>query len=498
MKTHLLIRVWILWILVTAFAEAQQPDAINVEDDSNRYSNTNRIEIRHRDTFLMGEHITVRSNEVTQSIALLGGSALIEGTVEGELVVIGGSATIKGKVQHDVVVVCGSVTNQGTIEGSLISVLTANHLGSRSVINRDLTVVAGPIEQESGAIVRDDRIVIPIFFNLTTFSWIHDWIKQGLFYLRPFPPGVTAIWFISGFMLILYLFFSLVFAKPLNTCVGALDSRPLASLVTGIVTLMLIGPIFILLAVSVVGIIAIPFVACGLVIMHLFGNICVYRELGHQIGKQLGLSVLSHPMTAFVFGMGLFCLLYMVPIIGFIVKSLVLVMGLGAVILAFFGSMRRDKGDSNGSTVMYTPPQRDTISETNSSSETTSSLPRVGFWLRFWASVLDISLVSFLLAILGSPHLIPAAWIIYHIGLWTWRATTMGGIVLGLRVVRLDGQEITFAVALVRGLASCLSAIPLFLGFFWAGWDADRQSWHDKIAGTVIVREPKGTSLILF
>jgi uncharacterized RDD family membrane protein YckC len=102
------------------------------------------------------------------------------------------------------------------------------------------------------------------------------------------------------------------------------------------------------------------------------------------------------------------------------------------------------------------------------------------------------------MALLHNPELIPFAWIAYHIAMWTWRATTMGGIVLGLKLVRLDGKEISFPVALVRGLACCLSAFPLFLGFFWAGWDAERQSWHDKIAGTVIVREPKGSPLILF
>jgi uncharacterized RDD family membrane protein YckC len=45
-------------------------------------------------------------------------------------------------------------------------------------------------------------------------------------------------------------------------------------------------------------------------------------------------------------------------------------------------------------------------------------------------------------------------------------------------------------------LASVFSAVALGLGFFWAGWTRNRQSWHDRIAGTVIVRMPKGMSLI--
>jgi uncharacterized RDD family membrane protein YckC len=84
----------------------------------------------------------------------------------------------------------------------------------------------------------------------------------------------------------------------------------------------------------------------------------------------------------------------------------------------------------------------------------------------------------------------------YHIGMWTWKATTIGGIVLGIKVVRLDGQPMNFAVAFVRCLSSVFSIVALGLGFFWAGWDRERQAWHDKIAGTVIVRVPRGVSLV--
>jgi uncharacterized RDD family membrane protein YckC len=36
----------------------------------------------------------------------------------------------------------------------------------------------------------------------------------------------------------------------------------------------------------------------------------------------------------------------------------------------------------------------------------------------------------------------------------------------------------------------------LFLGFFWAGWTREKTAWHDLIAGTVIVRMPRGIPLL--
>ena len=83
-----------------------------------------------------------------------------------------------------------------------------------------------------------------------------------------------------------------------------------------------------------------------------------------------------------------------------------------------------------------------------------------------------------------------------HVGMWAWKGTTIGGIVMGIKVVRLNGAPVDFSVALVRSLSSFFSAVVLFLGFFWTGWDREKQSWHDKIAGTIVVRVPKGMSLI--
>jgi uncharacterized RDD family membrane protein YckC len=34
------------------------------------------------------------------------------------------------------------------------------------------------------------------------------------------------------------------------------------------------------------------------------------------------------------------------------------------------------------------------------------------------------------------------------------------------------------------------------LGFIWIAFDDGKQAWHDKIAGTVVVRVTKGVSLV--
>ena len=84
----------------------------------------------------------------------------------------------------------------------------------------------------------------------------------------------------------------------------------------------------------------------------------------------------------------------------------------------------------------------------------------------------------------------------YGAVMWRLRGTTIGGIVCGLRVVRLDGRAIDWPTAIIRALGCFLSLFVAGLGFIWVVFDAERQSWHDKIAGTVIVHAPRSTPLV--
>jgi uncharacterized RDD family membrane protein YckC len=79
----------------------------------------------------------------------------------------------------------------------------------------------------------------------------------------------------------------------------------------------------------------------------------------------------------------------------------------------------------------------------------------------------------------------------YHIGFWTWKATTVGGIIMNLRVIRMDGYRLRFVDSLVRGLSGIFSAIVVGLGFLWILRDPERQAWHDRIAGTYVVKVPR-------
>jgi uncharacterized RDD family membrane protein YckC len=126
----------------------------------------------------------------------------------------------------------------------------------------------------------------------------------------------------------------------------------------------------------------------------------------------------------------------------------------------------------------------------------TAALPRAGFWIRMAALLLDALLVGFLMGVLHVYHLELPVLAAYGAMMWKLRGSTIGGIVFDLRVVRLDGREIDWETAIVRALACFLSLAVAGLGFFWIAFDDHKQAWHDKIAGTVVVRVAKGTPLV--
>ena len=132
---------------------------------------------------------------------------------------------------------------------------------------------------------------------------------------------------------------------------------------------------------------------------------------------------------------------------------------------------------------------------------------RAGFFIRLGALALDTVLIGAItlflsdvlpraLALHHGPGGVLLALAIYGAVMWKLKGTTIGGIVCGLKVVRTDRREIDWATAIVRALACFLSLMVAGLGFIWVAFDDDKQSWHDKIAGTTVVRAPKGASLV--
>lgn len=137
-----------------------------------------------------------------------------------------------------------------------------------------------------------------------------------------------------------------------------------------------------------------------------------------------------------------------------------------------------------------------------------TELEYVGFWARVGASLVDTLLIGLVIwplltAFYGweywtNPgadtgvldllisYVLPAVAVL---AFWIARQATPGKMLLSARIVDAKtGGKPSNRQLLARYLGYFVAMIPFFLGILWVGIDARKQGWHDKLAGTVVVR----------
>jgi len=160
----------------------------------------------------------------------------------------------------------------------------------------------------------------------------------------------------------------------------------------------------------------------------------------------------------------------------------------------------------------YKPPNFELNEEPN-------ELEYVGFWARVGASLIDtiillVVIYPILFAIYGKEYfsseqflagfsdfflsyVFPAIAIIVF---WIYKSATPGKMVIRAKIVDArTGNQPSTGQLIGRYFAYYLSLIPLGLGYLWVAWDSKKQGWHDKLAGTVVVRPiSRGTEAVKF
>ena len=494
---------------------------------------------------VFGRDVVIKSNETAEVVVVLFGKATVEGRVHDALVTIGGDGIVNGKV-NQAVSILGSlkIGEQGKVRDQSVAVagdIDVNGSGGHQVVAvlgdvkagkgthlHEVVSVGGHVATADGVTI--DRQPAEVDLGGITKS-LRTWLWQCVLKLRPLAPQVGWVWIIAAFYFVLYLAIALIMPGLVKACVGELTRRPTASFFMGLLTKILLPLIAAILAATGIGAVVIPFVFVALVFGAWVGKTALFESLGIGIGRRFGAAILQQPLVGFLAGILLITVLYMVPVVGLLTLILISIWGLGGAVMAAFGGLRREapvvpnggpvpapsapsvSGFSGGAASSNVAPGSfaSTVSEPAGGTATAQatmaappsnlpeaySYPRATFWERMGAGFLDLVLVGLISIIIHRPP--PVMFLValvYFVGLWTWRGTTVGGVVLGLKVARQDGERLTFLVALVRAFAGAFSLIFLFLGFLWIAWDREKQAWHDKIAGTVVVRLPRAVSLV--
>ena len=119
-----------------------------------------------------------------------------------------------------------------------------------------------------------------------------------------------------------------------------------------------------------------------------------------------------------------------------------------------------------------------------------------GFWRRFIAYQVDLIILSLMRGFIFRSKLLGSieSWAVtlINIGYFVWpystSGQTIGKQILGIRVVAIDGSFLNWRKGFLRFLGYIPSTIAFLMGFLWSIGDANKQAWHDKIAGTCVIR----------
>lgn len=470
------------------------------------------------DMVSIGHDSHLPAGQKADSVVSIAGSSTSEGEADSVVSVLG-NTRVTGPVSDSAVAVLGDTRVDSKIDGDVVAVLGDVELGPHAEIGGDVVAVGGQVLRDPAAIIHGD--VRDIFAgNFGSLGWLSTWVQHCLLYGRPLAlvSGLGWAWSLAFTCLAIYIVLALLFRPGLSQCVRTFETQPGRTLLAALIAMLLIPVLVVLLCVTVIGIAAVPFVLFALLCAGMFGKAVMLAWIGKRVVGERSAGVSSHPAFAVLVGGLIVLLLYLVPVLGFLVYKVLGILGLGAVVYTLILAARAHQAAKQSgpeaaasrtppmagaapaaSPTPGTPPFPQGSNSTSgpAASPVTAALPRAGFWVRMGALLLDVLLVGFAMSLLHPlfrMHLLVLA--TYGAVMWKLRGSTIGGTVFDLRVVRLDGRPMGWETAIIRALSCFLSLAVAGLGFFWIAFDEAHQAWHDKIAGTVVVRVPKGVPLV--
>ena len=244
----------------------------------------------------MSSNIEIAKDMVASDVVAIGGNIKVAGKVESNVVAVGGSVILKegSSVGGEIVVVGGEVMKSPTAEigGKITQIYVPNF--------------------------------VPSFATFLKGGWLALW-------------ATISILALLGFLGLTILFVAII-PEHVGTVVNALGHSFAAMLLWGILWSILIVPVAVLLAVSIIGIILIPLEVLIVVLALIIG----YISAAVLIGKNILLSFKKTPppFVDAILGIIILFLVGFVPVVGMMIKAVFLVAGFGAVLTTRFGTIR--------------------------------------------------------------------------------------------------------------------------------------------------------------
>ena len=307
---------------------------------------------RHEDGNIVniGRSSHLEAGQKAEAVVSVLGSSTSDGEA-GDVVSVFGNTRVTGPVSENAVAVLGNNYVDSKVDGDVVAVLGSVELGPNAEVGGDVVAVLGGVHRDPGAVVHGSvqRVLDMDVGGVSGLGWLHSWINHCLIYGRPlaFAPGLGWAWTLALGLLAFYACLALMFRQGIDECVHTLESQPGHTALAALIGILLTPVLLVLLCVTVIGIAAVPFVVGALFCMSLFGKAVMLAWLGGRIsGRRPGPA--GHPAVAVLIGGAVVLILYVVPVVGFLVYKLLGFFGFGAVFYTLVLRVRARRA-ANGS-----------------------------------------------------------------------------------------------------------------------------------------------------
>lgn len=256
------------------------------------------VQAENATIFKIGEDITVEEGVRINHVLTINGQITVSGTVEGNVIAIGNSIVL---------------TRKAVVRGNALT------FGGVIVIGKGAEVQGTITEINSSNI--SDVITRVLSDEWEGWSWIFAIFSLTIFFS----------------VLIIAILIVVLMPKPIRIIAASIQEEPVKITLWGLLGIVLVVPLAILLTISVIGIVLIPLEMILVVSAGLLGFIAMSQLLGQKL-----YALFKRPPQPILretfWGLVVLWLIGWIPYIGWMVKVLALMMGLGSVIYTRFGS----------------------------------------------------------------------------------------------------------------------------------------------------------------
>lgn len=369
----------ISWLLLAIFLISFIFLQIPKKAEAARFITGNNIKVDNDkplkdDLYISGGSIEV-NDPIDGDIVAFGGSIIVNGDIDGDVIIVGGQIDINSRVAGTVRIAGGDILVKGDIKKDLVIASGNLTLTEKSKIGRDLVlgsarskisskvgrrIIGGSSSMVIDGTVDGDVVVTANELEIGDNAVITGDVKytsenkadisssadiQGKIHSRRPPVGrrtvsrqiasalnfaVSIIWLMVLGTVLLALFPGYAYRVNEN-----LDDSPWKSFIWGILSLILTPIIAGLLIITIIGF---P-IALIIFFIYLFGIYVTKIYFGHYLGKRILVRLRatgSHWFWSLLLGIVIILVLAKIPILGPIVRVVVVIFGLGAIVLSLY------------------------------------------------------------------------------------------------------------------------------------------------------------------